>query len=317
MRVFVAGASGAVGRRLVPRLVQAGHDVTGSTRSADKLDMVRAMGADPIVMDGLDEQAVRSAVTRSVPEVVVHELTALAAPTNLRRYDDFFALTNRLRTEGTDYLLAAARSSGTRRFVAQSFTGWTNQRVGGPVKSETDPIDPDPVRPSHRTLAAIRSMESTVEHAGDLEWVLLRYGVLYGPGTGIAPGGEVVEMVRKRRLPLVGGGAGVWSFVHIDDAADATAAAVDSDVVGLYNIVDDDPAPVSQWLPLLARTVGAKPPMPVPSWLARPLVGEHAMAIMTAARGSSNAKARRDLWQPEHRSWRQGFAEVMTGNTRR
>jgi nucleoside-diphosphate-sugar epimerase len=315
MRVFVAGASGAVGRRLVPLLVAAGHDVTGSTRSADKLDVVRALGADPVVMDGLDAQSVRSAVSRAVPEVVVHELTALgalAAASNVRRYDDVFALTNRLRTEGTDHLLAAARSSGARRIVVQSFTGWTNQRIGGPVKSETDPIDPDPARPSRHTLAAIRSMESTVEHAGDLGWILLRYGVLYGPGTGIAPGGEVVEMVRKRRLPLVGGGTGVWSFVHIDDAAAATAAAVDSDMVGVYNIVDDDPAPVSQWLPLLARTVGAKPPMPVPAWLARPLVGEHGMAIMTASRGSSNAKARRDLWQPEHRSWRQGFPEVMT-----
>jgi nucleoside-diphosphate-sugar epimerase len=312
MRVFVAGASGAVGRRLVPRLVQSGHDVTGSTQSADKLDMVRAMGADPVVMDGLDPDSVRSAVTKSVPEVVVHELTALAGPTTMRRWDDGFALTNRLRTEGTDHLLAAARTTGARRFVAQSFTGWTNQRIGGPVKSETDPIDPDPTRPSRRTLAAIRSMESTVEHAGDLDWVLLRYGVLYGPGTGIAPGGEVVEMVRKRRLPLVAGGTGVWSFVHIDDAAAATAAAVDSDVVGVYNIVDDDPAPVSQWLPLLARTVGAKPPVPVPGWLARPLVGEHGIAMMTALRGSSNAKARHDLWEPEHRSWRQGFAEVMT-----
>jgi len=195
--------------------------------------------------------------------------------------------------------------------VAQSFTGWSNQRVGGPVKSETDPIDPDPTRASRATIAAIRMLESSVEQHQDLDPVLLRYGVLYGHGTGIAPGGEVVEMVRKRRLPLVSGGTGVWSFVHVDDAAAATAAAVDSDVVGPYNIVDDDPAPVSQWLPLMARTIGAKPPLRLPGWLARPLLGEHGMSMMTQIRGSSNAKARRDLWQPAHRSWRQGFPEVL------
>ena len=311
MRVFVAGASGAVGRCLVPRLVDAGHDVTGSTQSAQKLDLVRAMGADPVVMDGLDAESVWNAVTKSVPEVVVDELTALGGPTNLRRYDEGFALTNRLRTEGTEHLLAAAEGAGARRFVAQSFTGWTNQRTGGPVKSETDPLDPDPTRPSRGTLAAIRTMESTVEHRQGLAIVLLRYGVLYGPGTGIAPGGEVVEMVRKRRLPLVGGGTGVWSFVHVDDAAAATVAAVDSDFVGIYNIVDDDPAPVSQWLPLLARTIRAKPPMRLPAFVARPFLGEHGMSLMTQVRGSSNAKARHDLWQPEHRSWRQGFPEAL------
>ena len=311
MRVFVAGASGAVGRCLVPRLVDAGHDVTGSTQSAEKLDLVRAMGADPVVMDGLDAESVWNAVTKSVPEVVVHELTALSAPTNVRKFDESFAVTNRLRTEGTEHLLAAAHGAGARRFVAQSFTGWCNQRVGGPVKSETDPIDPDPTRPSRNTTAAIRAMESTVEQQADLEPVVLRYGVLYGPGTGIGPGGEVVETVRKRRLPVVGGGTGVWSFVHVDDAAQATAAAVDSDVIGPYNIVDDDPALVAQWLPVLARTIGAKPPMRLPAWLGRPLLGEHGMSMMTQIRGSSNAKARRDLWQPARRSWRQGFPEVF------
>ena len=314
MRVFVAGASGAVGRCLVPRLVDAGHDVTGSTQSADKLDMVRAMGADSVVMDGLDAESVWNAVTKSVPEVVVHELTALSTPTNVRKFDESFALTNRLRTEGTEHLLAAAQGAGARRFVAQSFTGWSNQRVGGPVKSETDPIDPDPTRASRRTIAAIRALESTVDQRHDLASILLRYGVLYGPATGIAPGGEVAEMIRKRRLPLVGGGTGVWSFVHVDDAATATAAAVDSDIVGPYNIVDDDPAPVSQWLPLLARTIGAKPPLRLPAWLARPLLGEHGMSMMTQIRGSSNAKARRDLWQPAHRSWRQGFPEVLASS---
>jgi nucleoside-diphosphate-sugar epimerase len=295
----------------VPRLVDAGHDVTGSTQSADKLDMVRALGADPVVMDGLDAESVWNAVTKSVPEVIVHELTALRAPTDVKKFDESFALTNRLRTEGTEHLLAAAHGAGARRFLAQSFTGWCNQRVGGPVKSETDPIDPDPTRQSRRTTAAIRMMESTVEQQADLEPVLLRYGVLYGPGTDIAPGGDVVEMIRKRRLPLVAGGTGVWSFVHVDDAAQATAAAVDSDVVGPYNIVDDDPAAVAQWLPRLARTIGAKPPMRLPAWLARPLLGEHGMSMMTQIRGSSNAKARRDLWQPAHRSWRQGFPEVF------
>jgi nucleoside-diphosphate-sugar epimerase len=312
MRVFVAGASGAVGRSLVPMLVESGHDVTGSTRSADKLDDIRAMGADPVVMNGLDAESVWSAVTRSVPEVVVHELTALAAPTNFRHFDQGFAQTNRLRTEGTDYLLAAARGARARRFVAQSLTGWTNQRTGGPVKSETDPIDPDPAAPARRTLAAIRQMESTVEKTLGLESVVLRYGVLYGPGTGMAPGGEVVEMVRRRRFPLVGGGKGLWSFIHVDDAAAATVAAVESDVIGVYNIVDDDPAPVSQWLPLLARTIGARPPMRLPAWLVRPVLGEQGMSLMTAVRGSSNAKARNDLWEPRHPSWRQGFVEAFT-----
>jgi nucleoside-diphosphate-sugar epimerase len=311
MRVFVAGASGAIGRQLVPMLVRAGHDVTGSTRSVDKLDMVRALGADPIVVDGLDPESVWNAVTKSVPEVVVHELTAPGATTNLRGLAESFALTNRLRTEGTRHLIAAAQGAGARRFVAQSVTGWTNQRVGGPVKSEIDPIDPDPAKAYRGILDAIRILESTVEDAEGLDPVVLRYGVLYGPGTDIAPGGEVVEMLRRRRLPLVGGGTGVWSFVHIEDAARATAAAIESDVIGAYNIVDDDPAPVSQWLVLLARTVGAKPPMRMPGWLARPMLGEHALMLMTQVRGSSNAKAQHELWEPAHRSWRHGFPEVF------
>ncbi len=196
--------------------------------------------------------------------------------------------------------------------MAQSFTGWPNERRGGPVKTELDPLDPHPTRPSQQTLAAIRRMESIVDSAVDMAGVSLRYGSLYGPGTGFAPGGDVVEMVRRRRMPIVGDGAGIWSFVHVDDAAAATVAAIEGQASGVYNIVDDDPAPVAKWLPYLAKIIGAKPPRRLPAWLVRPLLGEHGIALMTSIRGSSNAKARRDLrWEPRYPSWRQGFPATL------
>ena len=310
MRVFIAGASGAIGRPLIPMLIQRGHDVIGTTRGNP--EAVRALGAAPMIMDGLDPRSVASAVDRATPDVVVHELTALSGPSDLRHFDRSFASTNRLRVEGTHHLLSAARAAGVRRFVAQSFTGWTNDRTGGPVKSETDPLDPNPAAGSRASMAAIRELESTVEKAVDVKGIVLRYGLFYGPGTGLGRGGDQTAMVAKRQFPVVGGGTGVWSFVHIDDAAEATACAIESDVTGIFNIVDDDPAPVAEVLPEFARVIGAKPPRRLPAWLARPLVGEFGVSLMTKVRGSSNAKARRELgWQPRHSSWREGFAQAM------
>jgi nucleoside-diphosphate-sugar epimerase len=313
MRIFVAGATGAVGRRLVPLLVDRGHEVVGTTHRADKAQAVRALGAEPAVLDPLDRERVMAAVAAARPEVVVHQLTALSGPPNLRNFDSYFAMTNRLRTEGTDHLLAAARAAGTRRFVAQSFTGWPNERTGGPVKTEEDPLDPTPTKASRETVAAIRHVESVVTRAGvGVEGVVLRYGVFYGPSNALGTGGQLLEMVRRRQLPVVGGGTGLWSFLHIDDAAEAAAVAVERGAPGLYNIVDDDPAPVHEWLPYLAQVIGAKPPMRLPAWLVRPMIGEHGVSVMTAIRGSSNAKARRELgWKPRYASWRQGFRDGL------
>jgi nucleoside-diphosphate-sugar epimerase len=308
MRIFVAGATGALGRRLVPLLVEGGHQVTGMTRTAGKAAGLRAAGADPVVADALDRDAVLRAVVAARPEVVVHQLTALAGMTSFRKFDREFALTNRLRTEGTDHLLEAARAVGARRFVAQSFTGWPFARVGGPVKTEDDPLDPDPPAQLRRTLDAIRHLEAAVSGTEGLEGVVLRYGGFYGPGTSAGAGGSMLEELRRRRFPIVGDGGGVWSFIHIDDAATATAAAIERGAPGVYQIVDDDPAPVSEWLPALAAAIGAPPPRRVPAWVARLVAGEHAVVLMTEVRGASNAKARRELgWRPGWRSWRQGF----------
>jgi nucleoside-diphosphate-sugar epimerase len=308
MRIFVAGATGALGRRLVPLLVEGGHQVTGMTRTAGKAAGLRAAGAEPAVADALDRDAVLRAVLAARPEVVVHQLTALAGMTNFRRIDQGFALTNRLRTEGTDHLLAAARAAGARRFVAQSFAGWPFARVGGPVKTEDDPLDPDPPARLRQTLDAIRHLESAVLGAEGIEGVVLRYGGFYGPGTSAGEGGFMLDDLRRRRFPLVGAGTGVWSFVHIDDAATATVAAIERGAPGIYQIVDDDPAPVSEWLPDLAAAVGARPPRRVPAWVARLAGGAHGVVLMTEVRGASNAKARRQLgWRPAWPSWRQGF----------
>jgi nucleoside-diphosphate-sugar epimerase len=314
MRIFLAGATGSVGQSLVPLLIDAGHEVTGMTRSKEKAERLRAAGAEPAIADGLDRDAVVAAVTAARPDAIVHQLTGLSGLANLRNFDRAFALTNRLRTEGTDHLLAGARAAGTSRFVAQSYGGWPYARTGGPVKTEDDPLDPAPVRSMSESFAAIRYVEDATVEAGGLA---LRYGGFYGPGTGLAPGGEQLAAVRKRQFPIVGGGGGVWSFVHIHDAATAALAALERGAPGVYNIVDDDPAPAREWLPVLAAAAGAKPPRRIPRWLARLVAGEAIATMMTEIRGASNAKAKRELgWTPAYPTWREGFAESLRGNSR-
>jgi nucleoside-diphosphate-sugar epimerase len=314
MRIFLAGATGAIGTPLLRELTQAGHDVTATTRSQAKADGLRAAGAEPVVLDALDRDAVIAAVSAAQPDVIVHQLTGLNDLSNLRDFDRAFAMTNRLRTEGTDHLLAGASAAGGVRIVAQSYAGWPVARTGGPVKTEDDPLDPDPVPTMRESHAAIRYLEDAVTKAGG---VALRYGAFYGPGTSVGPRGEQVEMIRKRRFPVVGSGAGVWSFVHIDDAATATRAAIEHGAPGIYNVVDDDPAPMRDWLPALAAAAGAKPPRRIPRWLGRLAAGEAIATMATEIRGASNAKAKRELgWTPAYPSWRQGFPAVLGGNVR-
>ena len=311
MIVFVAGATGAIGKQLVPRLVEAGHEVHGMTRSESKQAMLRELGAVPTVADALDPDQVAEAVGRAKPDMIVHQLTAFRSvdSVNPRRFDRDLAPTNRLRTEGTDHLLSAGRAVGVRRFVAQSNGALTYKRTGGPVKSEEAPFDPSPAREMREVLAALRHLEEAVLDAAWTEGIVLRYGWFYGPGTAMAPGGEQFEMIRKRRFPLVGDGGGIFSFIHIADAAEATVAAIEHGNCGVYNVVDDDPAPVAEWLPALAQELGARKPMRVPRFIARLFGGEVAAVMMTDVRGASNAKARCELsWRPAHPSWRQGFA---------
>jgi len=307
MRVFVAGANGAVGRRLVPMLLANGHHVTGSTTSADSAGVIRAMGAEPVVMDGLDAVAVGRAVAAAEPEAIVHEMTALGGTPDFRHFDRWFALTNRLRTEGTDHLLAAARATGVRRFVAQSFTGWSNIREGSAVKTEEDPLDPHPVAVQRETLAAIRYLEQAVLDA-PLEGIVVRYGGLYGPGSSDALG----AILRKRMFPVIGSGDGIVSSTHVDDAASGTLAALERGHRGIYQIVDDEPAPSRVFIPAICEALGAPKPFHIPAWLGRLLAGEVAVTMMTEARGSSNAKAKRELgWQPIWPTWRDGFARGL------
>ncbi|MEV6315969.1 NAD(P)-dependent oxidoreductase [Streptomyces sp. NPDC051776] len=314
MKVFVTGATGAIGTQLVPELVDAGHTVVGTTTTEAKTARLREAGAEPLVLDVLDAAAVREAVDRVRPEVIIHEATALAGNLDLRKLDQSFALTNRLRTEGTDNILAAAAAAGVRRVIAQSIAGVLCARTGGPVKTEEDPIDPAPVPGSERTAAAIQYLEDAVTSAPGVEGIVLRYGGFYGPGTSLEPGGEQWEMVRKRRFPVIGDGGGIWSLIHIADAARATVAAVDHGAPGIYNIVDDEPARTAEWLPFLARTVGAKPPMRVPRWMGSLLAGKFGTALSTEARGASNTKAKQELdWKPQHASWRDGFVEMARG----
>ena len=306
MRVFVAGATGAIGKQLVPRLVEAGHEVHGMTRSESKQAMLHELGAVPVVADALDPDQVAEAVGRARPDVIVHQLTALAG-VEIRHPERGVAMTNRVRTEGTDHLLSAGQVVGVRRFVAQSIGLYV--RTGGPVKSEEDPFDPSPPGELREGAAGIHHLEQAVLGARWTEGIVLRYGAFYGPGTHLAPGGELSELVRKRRFPLVGDGGGVWSFIHVADAAEATVAAVEHGSRGVYNVVDDDPAPVAEWLPALAQTLGAKKPMRVPRFIVRLFAGEAGVVMMTDVRGASNAKAKRELaWRPAHPSWRQGFA---------
>lgn len=310
MKVFLAGAAGALGKRLVPKLIERGHTVVGTTRSDAKAPLLRDLGAKPVVVDVLDRDAVIEAVAAAQPDAIIHEATALAG-VDIRKFDQSFELTDRLRTEGTDNLLAAARATGVKRFVAQSYAGWPYERVGGPVKSESDPLDPRPAAPMRRSLDAIRHVETAVTEAGG---IALRYGGFYGPGTGLEPGGEQLEAVRHRKFPIFGAGRAVWSFVHIDDAATATVLALEHGAPGIYNVVDDDPAPVSEWLPYLADVAGAKPPRHLPLWVAKLAAGEHMVVMMDQGRGASNEKARRELgWVPAHPTWRDGFREVLAG----
>jgi 2-alkyl-3-oxoalkanoate reductase len=303
VRVFVAGASGVIGQYLVPGLISAGHDVTASTRSPAKASRLKDQGATPVIVDGLDRQAVLKAVTAAQPEVIIHQMTALTSMRSFRHFDKEFTVTNELRSKGTDYLLEAATQAGARRFIAQSFTGWTNAREGGTVKTEEDPLDPHPLAVTASTLAAIRHLEEVVPETVP-EGLVLRYGILYGHGASDA----LLEAVRKRQLPVIGGGTGVWSFTEVTDAAAATVAAVSRGAHGLYNVVDDDPAPVAQWLPYLASCLGAKPPLHAPAWLGRLLGGEMTVSMMTEVRGASNEKAKRELgWTPAYPSWRDGF----------
>ena len=316
MRVFVAGATGAIGRQLIPLLVQAGYSVTGMTRSENKAAGIRSAGADAAIADALDRDAVESAITRAKPEVVVHELTAIPQALDLRKVEEQFKSTNLLRTKGTDYLLAAAQLVGARRFVAQSYAGWPYARIGGPVKTEDDPLDPNPPAAFRETVRAIEHLESAVLQARGIEGVVLRYGGFYGPGNAIGEGGLVVNEVRRRRVPIIGGGTGIWSFIHIEDAARATLAAVERGMPGIYNIVDDDPAPVSEWLPTLASILRAKPPFRLPAWIGRFVIGEQGVMMMTQARGASNHKAKSQLgWQPIWPTWRDGFRYGLSETT--
>jgi nucleoside-diphosphate-sugar epimerase len=314
MKVFVAGATGALGKQLVPMLVARGHEVTGMTRTPEKEALIRGMGARPVVADGLDPEAVAQAVAAAEPEVVVNQLTAIDATKFSRSLDKMFSTTNRLRTEGNDHLLAAARAVGARRFVAQSFAGWPYERSGGPVKTEDDPLEASPPKTVSQTLGGIRHLEEAVTGAEGIEGLALRYGGFYGPGTSIAlnPDGEQVTMMRKGRLPIIGDGGGIWSLVHIADAASATAAAVERGAAGVYNVADDEPAPIAVILPELAQVIGSKPPRRIPRWLGRLVAGEGMTTMMTEIRGASSEKAKRELgWKLRYPSWRQGFREGL------
>jgi nucleoside-diphosphate-sugar epimerase len=308
MRVFVTGASGAIGTRLVPQLLAAGHDVVGTSTSPAGADRVRALGADAVALDLLDARAVRQVVLETQPDAIIHQATALANMRWGRNLDRAFAQTNRLRSEGTDALLAAARDAAVRRFVAQSFASYRYVREGGMVKTEEDPLDPSPPRHTEQSNAAMRHLEQAVTAAGG---IVLRYGGFYG-----AANDGLIEPVRKRQFPIVGDGGAILSFIHLDDAAAATVLALEHEGPAIYNVVDDDPAPVREWLPVLAHALGAKPPRRFPRWLARLVAGEAAVVMGTEGRGASNAKAKRELgWTPHYATWRQGFPAVYAAAT--
>ncbi|MDG4820859.1 NAD(P)-dependent oxidoreductase [Asanoa sp. WMMD1127] len=312
MKIFLAGASGAIGRELVPMLVARGHDVVGTTRSTTKTSALRALGAEPVVVDALDPDAVADAVAKAEPDVIVHQLTGLSG--SLRQAKQMMANTNRLRTEGTDHLLAAGRAVGVRRFVAQSFAGWM-ERAGGPVADENGRLEPNPPADAAPLVAALRHLEEAVTGIGWADGIAIRYGGFYGPGTDLdsAPDAVMGGLIRKRRFPIIGNGAGIASLVHITDAAAATVSIIERGRPGIYQVADDEPAPANEWLPAMARALGAKPPRRVPAWLVRPLTGAAAVDMMTRARGISNAKVKRDLdWTPRYPSWRTGFVEGLS-----
>jgi 2-alkyl-3-oxoalkanoate reductase len=312
MKVFVTGGTGAIGQFLLPLLVENKHEVVALTRSANKATKLEDIGATAVIANPLDKQALTAAVRRAEPEVIIHQLTALSSAGNFRKFDQEFALTNRFRTEVTDTLLAAARTIGTRRLIAQSYCGWPYAKKGSPVKTEEDPLEPKPPESFTKTLAAIRSLEDKLRGTTFLEGIALRYGNFYGPGTAIGKGGVIVKMIKKRRFPIVGGGGGIWSFIHVIDAARATIAAISRGAAGVYNIVDDEPAKVATWLPVLAKEVGARPPYKIPHWLGELMIGKAGVSMMTQIRGCSNAKAKRELnWTPVYPSWRIGFADGL------
>ena len=312
MKVFVAGSTGAIGRSLLPLLIEKRHDVVALVRTPARAKDVEALGARAAVADALDPDGLRAAIRRAAPEAVIHELTSLKGVTNFRRFDQTFALTNRFRTRTLDTMLAAARSIGVRRFIAQSYCGWPYAREGSPVKTEDDPLDPAPPASFRESLAAIRYLEDTIRQTRDIQAFALRYGNLYGPGTDISAEGTVADLVSRRKLPLFGSGAGVWSFIHVRDAASATVAAMSRGSPGIYNVVDDEPVPVNVWLPALANALGARPPRRLPAWVGALLLGDGGLSMMTLARGGSNAKSKRELaWQPSFASWRRGFVEGL------
>lgn len=309
MRILLAGATGVIGRRLLPRLVEAGHEVTGMTRSAERAEQVRAAGAAAVIADALDEQAVRAAVAEARPEAVINQLTALPKRIDPRRIERDFAHNDRLRSEGTRILTTVAREAGASRLIAQSIAFMYEPGPPGTIHGEQDPLVRNPPRSFARTAAAVKALEETVLGAGG---TVLRYGYFYGPGSAISGEGSITEDVRRRRMPVVGSGRGVWSFVHVDDAAAATVAALSEGSGGVYNIVDDDPAPVSDWLPRLAEAVGAPRPIRIPAFLAKLAAGEYGVATMTRAQGASSERARRELgFTPAYPSWREGFARGL------
>jgi 2-alkyl-3-oxoalkanoate reductase len=308
VRILVAGATGAVGKHLVPALLGRGYEVVGTTRTPSKTGALETAGARAIVLDVLDHDAVMRAARDMRPDVIVHEATAIPGALDMRKFAQAFAPTNRLRTDGTRNLIAAARSCGAR-IVAQSFAGWPYAREGGPVKSEDDPLDPHPPAALRSTLDALRTLESAVLEA---HGTVLRYGAFYGPDTSLTLGGAHVELIRQRQFPIVGPGTGIWSFAHIADVADATAHAIAQGATGIYNITDDEPAPVAEWLPYLAQLAGAKPPLRLPRWIGRLMAGDHVVALMNDIRGASNAKAKQRLgWRPKYTSWREGFRVAL------
>ena len=305
MKIFLAGGTGAVGRLLIPELTQAGHWVAATTRSKSKLNHLRVLGAHPLVLDLMRPEDVMEAVVAVSPDVVVHEATDLARFRDFKHFDREFFSTNQLRKEGTANLLAA-------RFIAQSYTGWPNERSGSLLKTENDPFDSSPPAAMLQTLEAIQVMEQFVTSNKNMGCAILRYGTFYGPGTSVAPQGRIWESIRHRQIPLIGEGTGVWSWIHVKDAACATKLAIESDVTGVFNVVDDEPAQVAAWLPHLSQSLGAKPPVKIPEWVGRLLVGEAGTSVMTAIRGSSNAKVKHSLsWKPSFSSWREGFAALL------
>ncbi|CAL9338038.1 NAD-dependent epimerase/dehydratase family protein [Streptomyces sp. enrichment culture] len=313
MKIFVAGASGAIGGHIVTQLVARGHEVVGTTRSAARADALRALGAEPAVVDALDPESVADAMAKAEPEVVVHQLTALSGPVNMRRMKEMAAATNRLRTQGTDHLVAAARAVGVRRFVAQSNAMWM-ERAAGPVVDENGRLEPHPPADAEEGVAALRHLEDSVTGITWADGIAIRYGCFYGPGTGIssAPDAVFAGQIRRRQFPVIGSGAGIWSLVHIADAASATVAAVERGRPGIYHVADDDPAPVSEWLPYLSRALGAKPPRRIPGWLVGAVAGRAAVDMMTRAPGITSEKAKRELdWAPRYASWRTGFTQGL------